>query len=196
MKQIIGITGGIASGKSNVCSIVMDYGYPVIDCDKISHDLSIVGKALYNAIIDSFGKVYLDKYNNLDRKKLGNLIYHDSAAREKLNQITHPIIKDELIRQIEALNSEIVFIEVPLLYESGFDELCDYVICVYLPKEIQIKRLMARERINEAYAIAKINSQMGLEEKRTRADFVVDSRGTFDETESQVFDIIKKVKGV
>lgn len=196
MKRIIGVTGGIASGKSNVCTIIAEQGYPVIDCDKITAELSVKGGSLYNVIIEKFGKEFLLEDGEIDRKKLGKLIFNNSAAKLLINSATHPIIIDEVKRRIGEIPSGLIFVEAPLLYESKLNEICDKVICVFLQKKHQVERLMEREGIDEDYALAKIHSQMDLYMKKTLADYVIDSKGTFDETKNQVLKVLDELKGV
>lgn len=196
MKQVIGITGGIASGKSNVCSVIKNEGYQIIDSDQISRDFSKKGFPIYDEIIKAFGEDFLDEYLEIDRKKLAKLIFHNKEAKDKLNSITHPIIIEEIKKQIDLSKDNIVFVEIPLLYEAKLEYLCDKVICVFLNKKTQVARLMEREGIDEDYALEKIHSQMDLYLKKTKADYVIDSRGSFEETKNQVLEIIKKLKGV
>ena len=196
MKRVIGVTGGIASGKSNVCSVLNELGYPVIDADKISFELSQKGMPIYKAIRESFGDDYLLENGEIDRKKLGKLIFKNSAAKLILNQISHPIILEEMKRQISSYKDGLIFIEVPLLYEAKLEGLCDKVICVFLSKKLQVERLIEREGIDEDYALAKIHSQMDLYMKKSLADYVIDSKGSFDETKAQVINIINEIKGV
>lgn len=195
MKKIIGITGGISSGKSTVCNAIANKGYKIIDCDKINRDLSNIGQPIYMAILNSFGKDYLLKNNEIDRKKLGSLIFNNNEAKLKLNQISHPLILSEMKRQISKINDKLVFVEIPLLYEAKLDNICDYVICVYLNKKQQLERLMKRESIDEAYALAKIDSQMDLNMKKDLADFVIDTKGDLVDTINQVDEIINKLEG-
>lgn len=196
MKRVVGITGGIASGKSNVCSIIRNSGFQVIDCDKISHDIILKGTKAYDQIINEFGDGFIDDEGQINRKKLGKLVFNDLKAKKVLEAITHPIIKEELNKQINDSNEELLFVETPLLYEAKLEEIFDYVICVFLPKKIQVERLIVREGIDEDYALAKIHSQMDLYMKKTLADFVVDSRGSFEQTKMQVDNIINIIKGV
>ena len=196
MKLIIGVTGGIASGKSNVCNIISQEGYPVIDCDKITAQLSVKGGPLYNVIVEKFGEDFLLDDGELDRKKLAKQIFNNAASKQILDSITHPIIKDEVDRQISEIKDGIVFLEAPLLYESKFNDMCDKVICVFLQKKLQVQRLMDREGIDEDYALAKIHSQMDLYLKKSLADYVIDSRGTFEETKMLVLSVINEIKGV
>ena len=196
MKLIIGVTGGIASGKSNVCNIISQEGYPVIDCDKITAQLSVKGGPIYNVIVEKFGEDFLLDDGELDRKKLAKQIFNNAASKQVLDSITHPIIKDEVDRQISEIKDGIVFLEAPLLYESKFNGMCDKVICVFLQKKLQVQRLMDREGIDEDYALAKIHSQMDLYLKKSLADYVIDSRGTFEETKMLVLSVINEIKGV
>lgn len=196
MKQIIGVTGGIASGKSNVCNIIEQEGYPVIDCDKITAELSVQGGLLYNVIVKEFGKDFLLDNGDLDRKKLAKKIFNDSKSKEVLDKITHPIIYEEVKKRLDNVSDGLVFLEAPLLYESKFDNICDKIICVFLQKKLQVQRLMDREGIDEDYALAKIHSQMDLYMKKSLADFVIDSKGTFEETKLLVLNVINDIKGV
>ncbi|MDY5982937.1 MAG: dephospho-CoA kinase [Anaeroplasma sp.] len=194
MRKVIGVTGGISSGKSNVISIIKRQGFKVIDCDLINHNLQKINMPIYNAIKEAFGSSYFLDNKELDRKKLGELIFHNENEKLKLNSISHPIIKEEVLKEINQADG-IVFVDVPLLYESKFDSLCDKVICVYLNKETQIKRLMERDHIDYSYAKAKIASQMDLDKKRDLADYVIDSKGSFQETYRQVLKILEMIKG-
>ena len=196
MKQIIGVTGGIASGKSNVCNIISQEGYPVIDCDKITAELSVQGGLLYNVIVKEFGEDFLLDNGDLDRKKLAKKIFNDSKSKELLDKITHPIIYEEVKKRLDKISDGLVFLEAPLLYESKFDNICDKIICVFLQKRLQVQRLMDREGIDEDYALAKIHSQMDLYMKKSLADFVIDSKGTFEETKLLVLNVINDIKGV
>lgn len=195
MKKVIGITGGIASGKSNVCNVIKNEGYQIIDSDKINRDLSLKDEPIYLKIVEKFGTEYLTSDGEIDKKKLAKLIFHDSKAKEELNNISHPIIINEIKRQIDLATDDIIFVEIPLLYEAHLEYLCDKVICVFLNKKTQVERLMQREGIDEDYALEKIHSQMDLYIKKIKADFVVDSKGDFDETKKQVIKILMEIKG-
>lgn len=195
MKRIIGITGGIASGKSYVCSVLVEYGYKIIDSDAIYKELSATNMPIYNAIKEGFGLDYLCADKSLNKKKLGLLIFNNEEAKLKLNSITHPLILKEMKRQIAECNDELVFVDIPLLFEVKLEYLCDKIVCVYLDKNEQIKRLMKRDGIDENYAIAKIHSQMALEEKKKMADYVIDSSISFEDVKRQINELIIKLKG-
>lgn len=194
--MVIGITGGIASGKSYVSNVIKEQGYVVIDADIVSKELSETGNAVFNAIIKAFGKEYLDENGNLNRKALGELVFNDEKSLKLLNEISHPLIIEEIKRRVNESNDELVFVDVPLLYESNMEHLFDKIICVYLPKAIQIERLMNRDKISYEYAIKKIESQMNLEQKKNMADFVINSSNSFDYVKENVIELIKTLKEV
>ena len=192
--KVIGITGGIASGKSYVSSVIKKCGYPVIDADIISKELSKKGGTVYKEIMRVFGSSYLDTNLEIDRQKLGSLIFNDKQAKELLNSISHPLIIDEINRQIALAKTDLVFVDVPLLFESGMENMFDKIICVYLPRKIQIERLMNRDNISYEYAVKKIESQLSLENKKTKSDYVINSTNSFDYVELNVIELIKKLK--
>lgn len=194
MSKIIGITGGISTGKSNVINTIKQEGYKIISSDEVYKTLALKGNIIYNNILKTFGDDYLDNNGNIDKHKLGKLIYNNEELRLKLNSITHPFIKDEIKKEIKESNDDIIFIEIPLLFEVGWQDLCDKIILCYLNKEEQIKRLMARDKIFRDYAISKINSQMNLEDKKALSDYIIDTKGSFAETKIQTLDILKKIK--
>ncbi len=195
MKKIVGITGGIASGKSTVSSFILELGYPVIDSDQISKELSQRDMPIYKAIVEVFGNEYLLPNLEIDRKKLGRLIFENEDARAKLNQITHPKIVEEIQKRISKMEENLIFLDIPLLFEAKLSYLCDTIVCVYAPKEIQIQRLMSRDRISKAYAVQKISSQMSLEEKRKLSDYVIESDEDFQQTKQKVIKFIEQIKG-
>jgi len=184
--HIIGLTGGISSGKSTVINWFQQDGIPVLDADRIVRDLQQAGSPLLDQIAKDFGDQMLLPDGNLNREALGKLIFNDESAKEKLNQLIHPFVKDKLLKGIsEAKGEPLMVLDVPLLYESGFDELVDEVVVVYVPKATQLERLMERDGIDEDYALAKIHSQGSLDEKRERADYVLDNSGTLDNLRAQ-----------
>ena len=195
MRQIIGITGGIASGKSNVCSVLRKLGYYVIDSDLITHELYEKGNSIYNKVKEVFGNDYLDNNLEIDRKKLGAYVFNSKEALEKLNSITHPLIVDEIKRRVNKSKENIIFLDIPLLFEAKLEYLCDKIICVYVSNNIQVKRLMERDNISLDYALVKIHSQMDLNIKKEKSDYIINSEGSFDETEALIKRIINEIKG-
>lgn len=194
MKRVVGITGGIASGKSNVCQVIKKLGYPIISCDEITRQNYEIGGKIYNVVLERFGNEFLLDDGNIDKKKLARLIFSNQSAKMLINSITHPIIKDELLSEIAKYDDGLIFVEIPLLYEAKFDTICDIVICVFLSQKFQVERLMEREGIDKDFALMKIHSQMDLYMKKSLADYVIDSKGNFNETEKQVIDVINKIK--
>lgn len=172
MNLTVGITGGIASGKSTVSNYIRKKGYKIIDADILSKEIMEYGQEGYAKVKEAFPEAF--ERNTLNRSKLADIIFHDDYKKDILNSITHPIIKKKIIDEIKR-NSGIVFIDVPLLFEAHYDDLCDKIIVVYVDRQNQIKRLMARDNIDENYAIKKIDSQMSLDEKVLKADMVIDN---------------------
>jgi len=193
MKRIIGITGGIASGKSNVSKILSELGYKTLSADTIAKELSFIGMPIYELVKNEFGKEYILPNGNIDRTKVAELIFSNDEARQKLNKLSHPLIKEALINRIKKIEDSVIFIEIPLLYESKFDDLCNSVICVYLPNDIQKERLAIRDNLTKEEAQRRIDCQMPLEQKAQLAEYIVDSRGSIDETRMQVNRILERI---
>ncbi len=190
----IGITGGIACGKTNITNLLRKKGFTVIDSDAISRKLCEPGQALFLAIAKEFGQSYFQN-GILNREKLGRFIFENKEARLKLNEISHPLIVEEMKKQIQKCNDSILFLDIPLLFEAHLEYLCDKIICVFLPYEIQLKRLMERDGISKSFASQKIASQMDLSEKMKKSDFTISTIGSFAETEGLLEQLILKLKG-
>lgn len=175
----IGLTGGIASGKSTVTVYLRDRGYPVIDADQTAHQLMEAGGAMARQVAESFGPDFLTAGGAVDRKRLGELVFQDPEARARLNALSHPLIQASLEAQaadLEAGGAETIFFDVPLLLEvPGLKEALgiDQVWLVYAEPDLQKSRLMARDGLSAAEAQARMASQMDLEEKKSLADVVV-----------------------
>ena len=195
MRKVIGITGGIASGKSTICQYLEELGYPVIDSDAISRRLSLKGNSIYDAIYHTFGMEYFLADGELDRKKLGNLIFEDSKARDLLNSVTHPLIVEEIKNLLQKTKGNIIFLDIPLLFEAKLWHLCDTILCVYTDLDTQLIRLMERDKITRELAFKKIASQMSLEIKRDQSDYVIDSTGSISSTRKQMDELLKQIKG-
>ena len=175
MKKVIGLTGSIASGKSTVSNKLKSLGYKIIDCDEINHRLLLKGNNGYLKVLENFGEDILASDGEINREKLGGIIFNDIKERTKLNQILHPLIKEEVIKELSEIDDGLVFLDCPLLFETDFHELCDLKIVVYVNLDTQIHRLMERDKITFPEALRKIYSQMPLDEKMQLADFVVDN---------------------
>ena len=193
--KIIGLTGSIATGKSQVSKYLKDKGIKVVDADLIARDVANY-KSVKNKIKKVFGDdLYID--DQLDRKKLAEIIFAKKIQREKLNDIMHPEIYKEINKETKG-KEDLVFVDIPLLFENedinkkyglNFDE----IWLVYVDRETQIRRLMNRDDISREYAEKKINSQISVEEKRKKADVIIDNSGTLEETFAQVEKNLKKL---
>jgi dephospho-CoA kinase len=199
-KQIqapIGLTGSIATGKSTVSRMLAELGAVIIDADKIAFDAVLKGKPACRKIIDFFGECILLGNGEIDRKALGDIIFNDPDKKQVLNSIVHPEVFCEMGRQVndaEKRPGSVIILDVPLLIESGMHKGMNDVILVYTPEDVQLQRLMARDNIDRASAMARIRSQMSVEEKRNYATIVIDNSLSVKETYGQaikVFDMLK-----
>lgn len=190
--KVIGLTGGIASGKSLVSKMIQEYGFTVIDTDEIAKDILNNNQEVINKVKQFFPESYQGN-NKINRKILGEIIFYDQNRRMLLNDIIHPLVKQIVLKTIKESNDEYLFIDVPLLYEANFSNICDEVIVVYVTYDTQLKRLMVRDNIDEEYAHQKICSQMNLEEKKMLADYVIDNNGSIENTKQQLIDILKQI---
>ena len=184
MMYVIGLTGGIASGKSNISSALREAGAPVVDADEISRLLTAPGGAALPGIREAFGDSFFNG-DCLNRAALGKLVFSDEEALKTLNSLTHPLIFDQIgvrLRALRVQGAPLCFLEAPLLYETGLDKMCDTVWCAWLPRKLQVARLMERDRITRKEALKKIQSQLPAMEKRKRSAFVIDTRGTREES--------------
>ena len=199
MKRI-GLTGGIATGKSTVSGILRELGVPVIDADEVDWRLSEKGNKVWKAVYDHFGSGYFLPDGEMDRKRLAEMVFSDREARQFLNQITHPLIQKEverMLRQVEEdQNPPIAVLDVPLLIEVGWDRFVDEVWVVAIPEELQIRRLMQRNGMAEEQAMQRIKSQMSLKEKCRLADRVIDNSRTVQYTREQIIRIWKEYKAL
>ena len=195
---IVGLTGGIASGKSLVTRVLRDLGAHVIDADKIVHDLLVPGQDACREVLAHFGKDIQLPDGSIDRRKLGDIIFSHPEERVWLNQCIHPRVFKAYQTQVHYLKERrphaIVIMDAALLIETGYHKHMDKLIVVYASQQDQVKRLMERERFTLEQAMARISSQMPLDEKRTYADIVIENTGTREEAEQQTREIFAKLK--
>jgi dephospho-CoA kinase len=187
--MIIGVTGGIATGKSSVAALFKKIGLPVVSADELAREAVHPGSDVLRAIVQQFGPEVLFSDGTLNRERLSQFVFTDAAARRALNQITHPAIARLAESQLAALveaGADTIIYEAPLLYEAGAEKRADKVLVVTANPAVQKKRLMARDGIDAATADLRISAQMPLAEKVLRADFVVDNSGAPAETARQV----------
>lgn len=196
MTYFLGLTGGIASGKSTADEFFKKKKIPIIDSDLIAHKIMEIGQNGYKAVVDYFGTDILNDDQTINRRKLGGIVFNDKAKLKKLNELTHPLVHQEIKQQMaryRANQKKLVVIDVPLLFESGFESLCNGVLVISITPELQIERLMKRNNFTKKEAIARINNQMPLSEKEKRATYVVANTGTIDDLEKKLSDLLQEI---
>lgn len=193
---ILGLTGGIATGKSTVGAMFQELGAVRIDADLLAREVVEPGKPAWQAVINHFGHGVLQEDGRLDRKALAHIVFGDKAQLSVLNSITHPFIialAGERIALAHKQGASIVLLEAPLLFETGLDRLVDQVIVVATTEETQIRRLMARDGLSVGEARQRMAAQMPLAEKIRRADHCIDNNGSLEETRAQVERLWRKL---
>lgn len=194
--MILGLTGGIASGKTTVSHWFHQQGVTVLDADQMNHQLLNSDLTLINQIAEVFSKDAI-KNGKIDREFIGKIVFNDKEKRIQLEKLIHPVIYEEMKKQIRLhQNESLIVIDVPLLFETNFDQLCDKTMVVYVTKETQLKRLMKRNNYSELEALKRVNSQMPLDEKVSKASYVINNNGTLDDTYKQLENIYKEILGV
>lgn len=195
-KMIIGITGSIGTGKSTVSNYLISKGYSVVDADKISKGAYNVGSNGYKAILEVFGEEILNSNGEVDRKKIKKIVFDNSNMLQRLNMAIHPIIINEIEKEIEILleSQNVVFLDAPLLIETELHKKVDKIIVVACDKNEQINRIIKRDKITADMAISIINSQMSIDEKLKFADYIVYNNSTIENLYSQVDEIILEIK--
>lgn len=197
MTLVFGLTGGIATGKSTVAAYLTKAGIPIVDADIAAREVVKKGTKGLASIVETFGPELLLEDGNLDRKKLGSLIFGNDEARLKLNGLLHPNIFEWIEAEKEALikqGAPIIMLDIPLLFETTSDYKVDQVMLVYTTPEIQLSRLMARNHLTEKEALERINSQAPIDDKKGWADIVIDNSFSLEETYAQLDDWLKNVK--
>lgn len=187
--KVIGLTGGIASGKSFVANILEGFGAVIVDADLLAREVVMPGEPAYLDIVAAFGATVVRPDGSLDRTALGRVVFADSSARKVLEGITHPRIAELAARRIEAerlRGSRILFYVVPLLIEAGLTSMVDEVWVVLVSREVQTERLMTRDDIPREEALRKISAQMPLDQKAAYADVIIDNGGLPEETVHRV----------
>ena len=170
---IIGLTGGIASGKSTVCKFFSNLSIPIIDADQISHDLTKINGSAYSEVIEYFGENITGENGDIDRKKLGTIVFNSKSKKEKLESIIHPKVLSTIQAEIKSRRGEYKIIEVPLLIESGFQEFTNRILVVDCSTETQMERLMKRDEVTEEYAKNILSNQIDRETRLKFANEIV-----------------------
>lgn len=194
----VGLTGSIAVGKTYVCEILRELGAFVLDADLTSREVVEPHTAGWKKIVESFGREVLQSNDTLDRAKLGAIVFADEAKRQLLNSIVHPLVIDaqnEWMSRMEAENPQgIAVIDAALMIESGGFQRFEKMIVVWCAPEIQLERLMRRNNLSREDALRRIQSQMPQEEKKTYADFLIDTSEGFEETRRQTIEIYRQLQ--
>jgi dephospho-CoA kinase len=188
----IGLTGGIASGKSTVSAYLRELGATVVDADLLAKEVVAPGTPGLRAVIDAFGPAYLDEGGGLRRHRLGALVFSDASARRRLNAIVHPLVRQRMAEEsarAQARGERVVILDVPLLFESRLEATVDEIWLVAVPPAVQVARLRARNGYGEDEARARLESQMPLDEKLVRAHVVIWNDGTWEATRQRVRDL-------
>ncbi|MBW2271702.1 MAG: dephospho-CoA kinase [Deltaproteobacteria bacterium] len=205
MAHIIGLSGGIGSGKSTVLRMLAELGATVIDADAIVHELQAPGAPLLTRIAAAFGDELIRPDGSLDREGLGAIVFRDDEARQRLNAMVHPAVGAEMARRTQAAveaGTAVIVLDIPLLYEgakrgAGASAAFDFAatVLVWVPPEVQVERTVARDGCDRGEARRRMQAQLPIDEKRDLADYVIDNSGTPAETEEQVRALYRRLTG-
>ncbi|HKW07001.1 MAG TPA: dephospho-CoA kinase [Candidatus Dormibacteraeota bacterium] len=196
--KLIGLTGGVGSGKSTVAGMLRRLGATVIDADEATHAVYAPGTEGFTAIVEAFGQEFV-RDGEIDRKRLGDLVFKDDSSRLRLNAIVHPRVRDWMAaRTVEAVEhgAEVVVQDVPLLFENGLQGLFSGTVLVYARPQTQLARLLDQRGLSRERATSIIAAQMPIDDKRALATFVVDNDGSIDETQRQVGEVWARVRAL
>ncbi len=183
---VVGMTGGIGSGKSTVAGFFREHGAPVIDTDQISRELVGPDSTAFAQIVDAFGRGILNARGEIDRPRLRSMVFADPDARHRLEAILHPRIRQETERRIRALQAPYCIVSVPLLLESGWSDLVDRILVVDAPRELQIRRVMQRDEVTREEAESALAAQISRRERLDAADDVIVNEGNMSDLRTQV----------
>lgn len=194
MSFVLGVTGSIATGKSTVIHVFREQGFPIVDGDVVARKVVEPGQPCLAVLTEYFGAEILLDNGELNRKKLGQIVFSDEGKRVKLNELMDTYIRQEITAEIAAGKelSPLVVVDIPLLYEGNYQQYMDAVAVVYVSLDIQLERLMARDGFTKEQALERIESQWSIDKKREMADIVFDNRGSKAETQQQVLDWLKE----
>jgi dephospho-CoA kinase len=195
--KLVGLTGGIASGKTTVAAILSRLGAAIINADDLARAVVEPGEEAWKEIVDTFGPAILQDNQAIDRRKLRTVIFNDPEARKRLEAIIHPRVRalaEQKIHELAAAGSTVIVYEVPLLFEGNLHHWLRPVILVACDAETQRSRLRQRDALSDAETERHVTAQMTLEEKRKLADYVIENNGTLDELERKVREVLERIK--
>jgi dephospho-CoA kinase len=192
----IALTGGIATGKSHVANRLRDAGVPVVDADQLAREVVAPGTRGLAAVVARFGDEILTPHSSLDRARLAQVVFRDAAARRDLEAIIHPVVRKSIDEFFDRLppNTKFAVADIPLLFETGGEHRFDKVIVVACSRETQIERVMARDGLSREDAERRVASQWPIGEKVKKADYVIRTDGTHEETDAQVTRLLKQLR--
>lgn len=197
---LLGVTGGIATGKTTVVRMLEELGAPLIDFDLLAREVVEPGQPALKDIVGYFGEEILLKDRSLDREKLSGIVFRDVEKRKILESFTHPRIYEVSVRRVKKIIQKdpnaIIQLDIPLLIEQNLQHMVHKVLLVYIPRKKQIERLMERDGISREGAVDRLRAQMPIDEKLGRADFVIYNEKTLEETKKQVEDLWKALKDI
>lgn len=192
MTKILGLTGGIAMGKSTISNFLRDKGIPIVDADETAHAV-LEFKAVKVQLVKAFGPPILNEQKQVNRKQLGKIVFVESKKLGELNQIVQPVIRQEIIRQLKSFTTEsVVVLDAPVLFEQGYETLVDCIMVVSTTPAEQLRRLMERDHLTREDAQKRIDAQMPIEIKQKKADVTIDSSGSIEATQKQVIEWLVK----
>lgn len=195
--SVFGLTGGIGSGKSTAAALFRERGVPIVDADELAREAVAPGSAGLAEVQVAFGPKILAPDGSLDRKKLGALVFADTEARQRLNAITHPIVRrlsQERFRALDEQGVALAGYDVPLLFEVGLDSVLRPIVVVTAREATQLERILARDGISEEAARARLDAQLPLADKQKRADYVLYNNGTLEALAAQIDALLEKLR--
>jgi dephospho-CoA kinase len=190
----VAITGNIASGKSAVEKILLKYNFPIFDTDRITHELQ-EKPLIISKISATFKNDDILQNGKIDRKKLGEIVFNNKSAKKLLEDILHPLIKEEINEFFKRnVDKKLAFVEIPLLFETCFDVMFDKIIMIYADDDIRLSRLMQRNNLTQTDAVLRIKSQMPQSEKVSRSDFVINNNDSIKDLEININKVLAELK--
>lgn len=194
--RVIGLTGGIATGKSTVSNYLLSLGVPVIDADLISREVVEPGTTGLEKLVQTFGAELLNPQGQLNRPVLAQKLFDNEEVRKQVNQLLHPIIYETMFERVARYHSNgetLVVLDIPLLFETIATDRFDSIWLVYIPEKIQLERLKKRDQLSQEAAQARMASQLSIEEKKKLADVIINNSGSIEETREQVQMLLKSI---
>jgi dephospho-CoA kinase len=193
----VGVTGGIASGKSTVAKMLQEKGAFLVDFDELAREVVQCGLPAWKAIVEYFGTEVLNDDGTINREKLGTIVFENHEKLARLNEIVHPAVIEQWKRRLAEIKKEhpeaIVLSDIPLLIESGMNNFVDVIVLVYVPRQEQIKRMMLRNGFTYAEALLRLDAQLSIEEKVPLADMVINNQGSIEKTQKIVDDVWREL---